>query len=85
MSLTNCSLFMFNIIVHGLVEVERETVRRRNVSDKRDQEEGNLKSSDYLIVTVGRTRFVRSVTNTKPFTTYISLKILRIKLRMFLF
>lgn len=85
MSLTNCSLFMFNIIGYGLVEVERETVRRRNVSDKRDQEEGNLKSSDYLIVTVGRTRFVRSVTYTKPFTTYISLKILRIKLRMFLF
>lgn len=52
MSLTNRGLFMFNIIGHGLVEVERETVRRRNVSDKGDQEEGNLKSSDYPIVTV---------------------------------
>lgn len=76
---------MCNIIGHGLEEVERETVRRRNVSDKGDQKEGNLKSPDYLILTVVRTRFVKSVTHTTLFKTYIILKILYIKLRMLLF
>lgn len=63
-----CRLCILNSLEHcglGIGEVEEETVRRRNLCDKGGQEEGNLKSADYLVVRAERTHSVKSVSYIK--------------------